>query len=60
MTSVPNVYDTPRSFSAQPEMSRSGSDHRVSQSRPVSGTSIGRETRFGANDACECCRLLTE
>lgn len=32
--SSPNVKDTPRSFSPHPMMSRSGSDHSRSQSRP--------------------------
>lgn len=40
--SGPNVYETPRSFSLQPFASLSGSDQRMSQSRPVSGTSVGR------------------
>jgi hypothetical protein len=42
-TSGPNVYETPRSFSLQPFASLSGSDQRISQSRPVSGTSVGRK-----------------
>lgn len=33
--SSPNVKETPRSFSPQPMISRSGSDHRRSQSRPA-------------------------
>ena len=36
-TSGPNVNETPRSFSLQPVMSLSGSDHSKSQSRPQSG-----------------------
>ena len=37
---------TPRSFSAHPVISASGSDQSVSHSMPVSGTSTGRATRF--------------
>jgi hypothetical protein len=44
-TSGPNVNETPRSFSLHPVISLSGSDHRRSQRRPVSGTSVGRITR---------------
>ena len=40
--SAPNVYETPRSFSAQPSTSLSGSAHNRSQRRPWSGTSTGR------------------
>lgn len=43
-TSGPKVNDTPRSFSLQPVMSLSGSDHSKSHSKPVSGTSVGRIT----------------
>ena len=42
--SEPKVNDTPRSFSPQPCVSLSGSDHRRSQRRPVSGTSVGLAT----------------
>lgn len=41
-TSGPNVNDTPRSFSLQPVMSLSGSDHRRSQRRPQSGIYSGQ------------------
>ena len=41
-TSEPKVKDTPLSFSPHPWISLSGSDHRRSQRRPVSGTSVGR------------------
>ena len=44
-TSAPNVNDTPRSFSPQPIVSLSGSDHSKSHSRPWSGTSVGRMIR---------------
>ena len=40
------MYDTPRSFSAHPEMSASGSDHSRSHSSPESGTSVGRMMRL--------------
>lgn len=39
--SAPNVKETPRSFSPQPMVSLSGSDHRRSHSKPWSGTSVG-------------------
>ena len=39
--SAPKVNETPLSFSPQPCVSLSGSDHRRSHSRPVSGTSVG-------------------
>jgi hypothetical protein len=45
-TSGPKVKETPRSFSPQPTMSLSGSDHSRSQRRPVSGTSVGRMMRL--------------
>ena len=38
-TSGPNVNDTPRSFSDQPVMSLSGSDHKRSHSSPGRGSS---------------------
>ena len=44
-TSAPNVKDTPLSFSPQPKTSLSGSDHKRSQRRPWSGTSVGRIIR---------------
>jgi len=44
-TSAPNVNETPRSFSPQPIVSLSGSDHSKSHSRPWSGTSVGRIIR---------------
>lgn len=44
-TSTPNVKLTPRSFSPQPSVSLSGSDHSRSHSRPWSGTSHGRMMR---------------
>ena len=40
-TSAPNVKDTPLSFSPQPKTTSSGSDHKRSQRRPWSGTSVG-------------------
>lgn len=45
-TSAPNVNDTPRSFSPQPIVSLSGSDHRRSHKSPWSGTSVGRMMRL--------------
>lgn len=39
--SAPNVNDAPLSFSPQPKTSLSGSDHKRSQRRPWSGTSVG-------------------
>merc|ERR1719272_310837 len=59
-TSSPEVYETPRSFSSQPSISGSGSDHIKSQSNPVSGTSHGRLScsicstvcRFGERPPC--------
>lgn len=44
-TSAPNVKLTPRSFSPQPIVSLSGSDHNRSHSKPWSGTSVGRMIR---------------
>lgn len=44
-TSAPNVKLTPRSFSPQPMVSLSGSDHNKSHKRPWSGTSVGRMIR---------------
>ena len=44
-TSAPNVNETPRSFSPQPIVSLSGSDHSRSHSSPWSGTSVGRMIR---------------
>ena len=44
-TSDPNVKETPRSFSPQPMVSLSGSDHKRSHRRPWSGTSVGRMIR---------------
>ena len=35
------MNETPRSFSPQPFVSLSGSDHNKSHSKPVSGTSVG-------------------
>ena len=43
-TSGPNVKDTPRSFSLQPVMSLSGSDHSRSQSNPQSGIYSTRQS----------------
>ena len=43
--SAPNVNDTPRSLSAHPLMLGSGSAHKTSHRRPVSGTSVGRKIR---------------
>ena len=43
--SLPNVYETPRSFSPHPCTSLSGSDQSRSQSNPWSGTSVGRMMR---------------
>lgn len=40
--SAPNVNETPLSFIPQPLISLLGSDQRRSQSKPVSGTSVGR------------------
>lgn len=45
LTSTPKVKLTPRSFSPQPFVSLSGSDHSRSHSRPWSGTSVGRIIR---------------
>ena len=39
--SEPKVNDTPLSFSPQPCVSLSGSDHSRSHSSPVSGMSVG-------------------
>ena len=44
-TSAPNVNETPRSFSPQPIVSLSGSDHSRSHNSPWSGTSVGRMIR---------------
>lgn len=44
-TSAPNVKLTPRSFSPQPIVSLSGSDHNKSHNKPWSGTSVGRMMR---------------
>ena len=41
--SSPNVNDTPRSFSPHPMMSRSGSDHSRSQSRPDGARGVEAE-----------------
>ena len=43
--SAPKVKETPRSDSAQPLMFGSGSAHKTSHKRPVSGTSVGRKIR---------------
>jgi len=45
-TSAPKVKDTPLSLSPHPKTSLSGSDHRRSQRRPWSGTSVGRIIRL--------------
>ena len=50
--SGPNVKDTPRSFSPQPLVSLSGSDHNRSHKRPWSGTSVGRMMRRICSIAC--------
>lgn len=44
-TSGPNVKDIPRSFSLQPMVSFSGSDHSKSHNKPMSGMSVGRMIR---------------
>lgn len=41
ITSLPNVYDTPLSFSPQVSVKGEGSDHKISQIIPFSGTSTG-------------------
>ena len=47
------MKETPLSFSDHPVMSLSGSDHRRSQSKPVSGTSVGRMTRRICSILCK-------
>lgn len=51
--SAPKVKETPRSFSPQPLVSLSGSDHKRSQSNPVSGTSVGRIIRLICSIDCK-------
>src|SRR4051794_27236527 len=58
-TSGPKVKDTPRSFSDQPVMSLSGSDHSRSQSRPQSGiyeAGVSKSTRGRALGRRLCVR----
>ena len=45
--SSPNVKETPRSFSPQPMISRSGSDHSRSHNNPAEGKRVG-------GDAARC------
>lgn len=53
ITSVPKVKLTPRSFSPHPVTSLSGSDHKRSQSKPWSGTSVGRMILRICSIACK-------
>ena len=51
-TSGPKVNDTPRSFSDQPVMSLSGSDHSKSHSRPMCSCDISiRTSRLQSDSA---------